>query len=904
MSALFCLYFLAWLPYVLAQVTCQDALIRTNGIVSNISHNGVPNYFVLEHGSYLTYTGPPELSIGMLTGCYEEGEGCTCEFTGGSEFDCGNPRNGYVAYKMGAVEGGMFTMEMPACTYFFTYNFASPSLTPSQSGSSSETPSPSISPSQTGSASISPSETPSSSISPSQTGSPSISSSETPSPSITRSQTKTSTRTPTNTATPSETPVTICQRAIQYYHGSTTYADAYGIPQFYILNHGTSLYHISNPNILIGTFSSCAISVSDCVCTYNQGSSASCPGQRVGYVTYRMGATSATSFTIQNPTCIYYFLSTIYIPPTPSRTPTPSATPSTSPEFYTELLTDSATDIGVGAQGERGWAYMYLNSDITVSPLSVYVPGQRSWEYPASYCVIRPTFMHTNDAIECAAPDAGYCAPRAIWTNHANRTYDSYHIEFSTSRTVYNPPVQDGATITLRANEEELVSYGPTPFTVTGQVLQRANISTVDITLYPGVGCNNDGTQYSIQIYGNARYPSATSSPSASESASQSPSGTESSTPSVSKTASSSPSRSGSSSVSGSATSSRTRTPTRSRTRSVSRTRTPSASGSPSVSGEPSVSSTPLGFVTGWPTMTPTAEETPSETPALMMSRLPSPFTYSPTPSEQFIRIPYSRVPSPLSESEKEQIAQEQEAQKETMKATAMAGTAVGVAATAGGVAVIAQIMNNVRVPNNQGQQNQNDQQDEQRRRRPRRPRLDSDSEEESDGDNDDDDDDDNKKKEAVASELSPQENVTITPVNSLRPGLLKKGLTRDTQQQDSSMSILSYYFPAISSIINDNHYFKYSEQDYGRNRAIQNDIHTRYIDNNMYISIISKRPVEMSDIVKFIENPIRPCKNIVAMYNHETGAMYGECIPVDERRMKIRPFASMHDRVLEYTTM
>ena len=240
------------------------------------------------------------------------------------------------------------------------------------------------------------------------------------------------------------------------------------------------------------------------------------------------------------------------------------------------------------------------------------------------------------------------------------------------------------------------------------------------------------------------------------------------------------------------------------------------------------------------------------------------------------------------------------------MTATAMAGTAVGVAATAGGVAVIAQIMNNVRVPNNQNQQNKNEKEDEQRSRR-RRRRLDSDSEEEDTKRYDDDDDDeDAKKKHAVAPELSPpRENVTITPVNSLRPGLLKKGLTRDTQQ-DSSMNILSHYFPVISSIIDDNHYFKYIliEQDYGRNRAIQNDIHTRFIDSKMYISIISKSKVEVDDILDFIGNPLRPRANIIAMYNHETNTLYGECNPVDERRMKIRPIASTYDSVLEYTTM
>ena len=299
------------------------------------------------------------------------------------------------------------------------------------------------------------------------------------------------------------------------------------------------------------------------------------------------------------------------------------------------------------------------------------------------------------------------------------------------------------------------------------------------------------------------------------------------------------------------------------------------------------------------------------------MSLLPSPFTQTPTATEQFIKIPYSRQPSPLTPAQEAiQEAQEAEA-KQTMTASAMAGTAVGVAGAAGAVAIISSLFQ--KPPNGQQQKEDNQQKDDQtrKRRRLRRPKLDDDDEEDEDDDDDDDDGDGKSRVKDMPSEeddesmpdRSPsRENVTITHVDENRPsvfGLLRKELTRN-KHQDSSMNILSHYFPVISSIIDDNHYFKYTliEQYYGRNRAIQDDIHTRFIDSNMYISIISKSPVEMSDILDFIGNPLRPRANIIAMYNHETNTIYGECNPIDERRIKIRPNLSTYDSVLEYTTM
>jgi hypothetical protein len=502
MDALFCLYFLAWLPYIVAQITCQEVNLRMSNITSHIDYNGTTDFYTISHWSYISYKGSPDVSIGTIYNCDEFGADCICEYRGGAGFGCTSLRRGYVSYRLGSQEQAIFTNEMPACRYNFVYEMVLPSISPTPS--------------------------------------------ESPSPSITGTHTKTG----TGTATPTETPLTICQRASVYLYGTTTYADAYGTSQYYTLNHGSSIYHIFSPSdLLIGTLSSCVVSGSDCICTYNQGSTISC-GSRIGYITYRMGTVTSTSFTIQNPVCTYYFLVTMNIPPTPSFSITPSYTP-------------------------------------------------------------------TN-------------------------------------------------------------------------------------------------TQTSSK--------SQSQTPSASESPSQSPSGTKSSSASVSKTASPSPSQTRSSSVSGSRTSSRTQTPSHSRTRSVSQTCTSSGSGSPSYSGTASTSETPLSYATAWSTVTPTVKETPSETPLMMITMWPSPFSPAITPSEQFIRIPYSRAPIPLTKEEEElRIAKEADDEK-TASANAMAGTAVSIAGVAAIVALSSQLANRMR-QSQQDDQQQDD--DSQRRRRIRSPSTD-----------------------------------------------------------------------------------------------------------------------------------------------------------------------------------
>jgi hypothetical protein len=125
------------------------------------------------------------------------------------------------------------------------------------------------------------------------------------------------------------------------------------------------------------------------------------------------------------------------------------------------------------------------------------------------------------------------------------------------------------------------------------------------------------------------------------------------------------------------------------------------------------------------------------------------------TPTEQFIKIPYSRNPSPLTPEQKEAIQRQIEIEKENMKATAMAGVAIGVAGVASGVAVISQLLQlRGQSGGGQSQENRQNGESEHNRRRPRRPSLgeSSDSETESDAE-----------PQLIILRISDTESITLT---------------------------------------------------------------------------------------------------------------------------------------------
>jgi hypothetical protein len=130
MDALFCLYLLAWLPYVLTQTFCQEVSVRMSNITSYIDYNDTTDYFTISHWSHLSYKGNPDVSIGTLYNCDEFGSDCICEYRGGDPTGCTSLRRGYVSYRWASQEQAIFTNEMPACRYNFVYEMVLSSTTP------------------------------------------------------------------------------------------------------------------------------------------------------------------------------------------------------------------------------------------------------------------------------------------------------------------------------------------------------------------------------------------------------------------------------------------------------------------------------------------------------------------------------------------------------------------------------------------------------------------------------------------------------------------------------------------------------------------------------------------------------------------------------------------------------
>ena len=97
----------------------------------------------------------------------------------------------------------------------------------------------------------------------------------------------------------------------------------------------------------------------------------------------------------------------------------------------------------------------------------------------------------------------------------------------------------------------------------------------------------------------------------------------------------------------------------------------------------------------------------------MMITMWPSPFSPAITPSEQFIRIPYSRDPIPLTKEEEELRIAKKADDAKTASANAMAGTAVSIAGVAAIVALSAQLANRMR----QSQQDDQQQDDDSQRR-------------------------------------------------------------------------------------------------------------------------------------------------------------------------------------------
>jgi hypothetical protein len=247
---------------------------------------------------------------------------------------------------------------------------ASQSISPSVSISRSGAPSPTVS--KTMSSSISAVETPSPSTSVTQTGAPSptvsktMSSSETPSPvspSVTPSTSASVSVSKSVTASqsPSRSPVGVCNHAQAMLYGTYEWVIGPTGSLYYYILHGTNVSHIYSPSyMLMGKNPTCTETTTTCTCVYTQGNSAVCSYPRQTTITYSYGSQTGTTFTLQNPACIYYFSTTLnIISPTPSSSISPSTSPSVSPsaspiDGVVELIADSTADFQP-IQGNNGW---------------------------------------------------------------------------------------------------------------------------------------------------------------------------------------------------------------------------------------------------------------------------------------------------------------------------------------------------------------------------------------------------------------------------------------------------------------------------------------------------------------------------------------------------------------------
>jgi hypothetical protein len=558
--------------------------------------------------------------------------------------------------------------------YVSYYGIFPVSPTPSPSESASISESMSISPSESGtpsetasiseSMSISPSNAPSISETVSISASMTLSSTETPSPvspsmspsispSISVSKSVTASR------SPSHSPVGVCNHAQAMLYGTYEWVIGPSGSLYYYILHGTNVSHIYSPSyMLMGKNPTCTETTTTCTCTYTQGDSAVCSYPRQSTITYSYGTETKTTFTQQNPACIYYFSTTLnIISPTPSSSISPSISPSVTPsaspiDGVVELIADSTADFQP-IQGNNGWYYNYYNDSMMINPFPNFGPNPlnvpNNWLISGSYCRINMNAIHGNSPYDCNSPSYGWCYPSLYWLN-MNYSYKHFIVNVKASHTLYTPPGIDGVKLNISINNNQIDSY-QTPFTV-NKNYTATNITDVEVVLDPIHGCFSDKTDQNVKIYA---YKPVMFSP------------TPSGSPSVSITKSHSPSKSASPSFSSSQTNSLTATP--------------------SITG--SITSTPLFFVTAWPTLSSTLTRTATESPAFMMTPWPTRgFTSTRTSTPKMYMVYYpsassSQLPMGIQ-------AELEESDKKDSTAKIVGGVAVGAGAlTLGGAIFI-----------------------------------------------------------------------------------------------------------------------------------------------------------------------------------------------------------------------
>jgi hypothetical protein len=177
------------------------------------------------------------------------------------------------------------------------------------------------------------------------------------------------------------------------------------------------------------------------------------------------------------------------------------------------LIADSFSDFS-GNQGYKGFYYKY-NDEVNTLTMPNYgdswIGGSMSWQLVDSWCQIGEGVMHTTTGgsiDDCNTPN-GYCAPHLLWINSQPQDGNSFLL--TASHTTPFSPGRDGVILSVYINGQFTESF-VTPFTISKNY-GPFSINNISLVLDPKDTCNNDGTNYRLEIYEPDPSPSPTKTP-------------------------------------------------------------------------------------------------------------------------------------------------------------------------------------------------------------------------------------------------------------------------------------------------------------------------------------------------------------------------------------------------------
>ena len=256
--------------------------------------------------------------------------------------------------------------------FFMSYTAIIPSPTPTPSLTKSPV-SPSLTASETASTSVSRSVTASGSTDPTDSRSVTASRTESRSHSTTMSASRAPSVSRTTSASATVTSTGVCSDARTYFTGVwTTVVHATAT---YHVRHWVNVTHDLTPPAeqFIGANPTCTQTSTTCTCTYTGGdNTGGCTINRYATIVYTYGSPQTTTYTTQSPLCAYFFGSTIFIPSgTPSTSMTVSTTRSRAPSVSV-TVTPTVTPYLPWFQGLVGCCHNSI--DTSVQALNILTP--------------------------------------------------------------------------------------------------------------------------------------------------------------------------------------------------------------------------------------------------------------------------------------------------------------------------------------------------------------------------------------------------------------------------------------------------------------------------------------------------------------------------------------------------